>query len=121
MSTEQQARINRIEGLASTQALFDFAQAAKALWRDIRFGQDEFDDFDLSQFMLDKMTIYVREAEAAGPLTVNPGSTLHDAITYVKRRLKDGASRTCAEHEATALYNLDAEAASLVSRNLTGK
>jgi len=111
------AQSQRIDGLVTTQVLFDFAQATKAMWRDIRFGDDPFDETAAINYISFKLGVFAREAEAAGPLKVDQ-YPLPNAIAYVKRYVGEGTSRTAAEYQAEALYDLDAEAMRLLRRNL---
>ena len=109
----------RIAGLVNTQKLSDFTIAAKALFSDLAFGEDEFDREEIQNFMMGRLRESMLWAESDGPNNVQDPSWLPDAVAYVKRYVTTGGTKVCVAIEwAKNLYDLDNEAVQLLKQEL---
>ena len=61
-----QAIKDRMDGLVSARALFDFHGAAKALFRDLRHSGDGHSKNDIHDFMRSVLDVAMTEAEVEG-------------------------------------------------------
>ncbi len=113
MSTKSQ----QISSLVTPSVLDEFKRATQALWRDIRFEGDQFSPVEILTFMSRKMGSFTREADLAGPITLENSPMVRAAIKYVKNRA-GWAQREVAEQVAIHLYDLDAEAVRVMRREL---
>lgn len=107
-----------MDGLVTTQVLEDFQAAAKALFRDLAYGEDEFDIPDIRNFILLHADAAGVQALEAGPLKVEDYPKLTEAIAYVKRYVTNGAKVSGAIAWAKGLYDLDAEAVRLLRKEI---
>lgn len=113
-----QAIRDKIDGLANIRNMMELKFAAKAMYRDLAFGNEEFDLQDVRTFIVNLVGEAMTEAAEEGPVGLEDFPTLPDAIAYVKRYVREGADRSAMENYAEALWDLPVEAMQLLMAEL---